>query len=460
MLKGMPAGTDPLPLHGGQDGPLALCYVRARADLNPPLDAEVQHAALRELCRGEGLVAGDSFEDAPDQPGPAFRSLIDAARTLEGRQVVAAAAALPVFADRVRDQAVRVLQLETLQIPLVLADGQTPAMAVRHAWEERPYTEQRRDRAREGMRRRALRGEVLGRPAYGYVVRDRTLHPEPSEAAVVRRIFSMYLDEHEGVRRIAKRLNDEGLRTRRGGAWTSGMVRNLLRNPVYTGLYRRLGVSVPRAHEAIIDRGRFEEVQRRMERRRTAPSVQVRHDYLLSGLLICGACGNRMIGARRPSEAAGGGELVYYRCESATNQGRCSFRTRHADELETAVREELRHATGYPVAVRPPPPAFERGAARMQSLQRELSRMLERYAAGEWTWNELRRRSAPNVIEQLEIEEAHAAATISTIDPEAARQRILADWDELPFVDRRRLMRECIAEVVVTDDGVLVTRRR
>src|SRR5690606_30771985 len=193
-----------------------------------------------------------------------------------------------------------------------------------------------------------------------------------------------------------------------GSPWTSGMVRNLLRNPVYTGLYRRLGVSVPRAHEAIIPRGRFEEVQRRMERRRTAPAVQERHDYLLSGLLVCGACGNRMIGARRASEAPGGGELVYYRCESATNQGRCSFRTRHASELEAAVREELRRPSGYPVAAHPPATDDDRGEARIRFLTRELSRMLERYVAGEWTWQELRRRSAPNVIEQLEIEEVEA----------------------------------------------------
>src|SRR5690606_19508110 len=174
-----------------------------------------------------------------------------------------------------------------------------------------------------------------------------------------------------------------------GSPWTSGMVRNLLRNPVYTGLYRRLGVSVPRAHEAIIPRGRFEEVQRRMESRRTAPAFQERHDYLLSGLLVCGACGNRMIGARRASEASGGVELIYYRCESATNQGRCAFRTRHAHELEEAVRDELGRDSGYPVAAHPPQDLEGPGEARMVFLGRELSRMLERYVAGEWTWGEL-----------------------------------------------------------------------
>jgi site-specific DNA recombinase len=414
--------------------PAALGYLRARPDLDPPLDVEVQRAALAELARGEGFVEGEFFVDAFDQPGPAFRRLIDAARTASSGSAVVTVATMAVLADRARDQAARVLQLEALRIALRFADGVSAANAIRDAWQARPFTEQRRDRAREGMRRRALRGEVLGRPPYGYHVHERTLVPDPREATIVRRIFSLYLEEHEGVRRIAKLLNEEGIVTRRGSAWTSGMVRNLLRNPVYTGLYRRLGVSVPRAHEAIIPRGRFEEVQRRMERRRTAPSIQERHDYLLSGLLTCGACGNRMIGARRASEAAGGGELVYYRCESATNQGRCAFRTRHASELEDAVRQELARPSGYPVAAHPRAATGDRGEARLVSLNRELSRMLERYVAGEWTWQELRRRSAPNVIEQLEIEEAAAGAQISTIDPGVARTRLLEEWDSLPFI--------------------------
>lgn len=445
----------------GESGTVtALGYVRPLLDVDPPLESDIQRAAIHDLCRGEDLSPGEIYEEADGEQGGAFRRLLDTARRFEPGEVVVVAASLPVFADRVRDQAARVLQLEALNVAVRFADGRQAPAALRERWESRADDELRRDRAREGMRRKALRGEVLGRPPYGYRITGRTLEPEPAEAAVVRRIFGMYIEEDEGVRRIAKRLNEDGVHTRRGGAWTGGMVRNLLRNPVYTGLYRRLGVSVPRAHPAIIDRARFDTVQRRMEHRRTAPSTQKRHEYLLAGLLVCGACGNRMIGARRPSEAAGGGELVYYRCESATNQGRCSFRSRRAAQLEAAVLAELDRNVGYPVAVRPPPEPLDRGAPRLTSLRRDFSRMLERYVHGEWTWSELRRRSAANVLEQLEIEEAYATATVTSLDPDQARRRLLAEWEALPFAERRRLLRECVAEVVVADDGVMVTRRR
>ena len=44
----------------------------------------------------------------------------------------------------------------------------------------------------------ALRGEVLGRPPYGYRVLARRLRVEPAEADVVRGIFHRYLDLGEG----------------------------------------------------------------------------------------------------------------------------------------------------------------------------------------------------------------------------------------------------------------------
>src|SRR5207245_916956 len=83
---------------------------------------------------------------------------------------------------------------------------------------------------------------------------------------------------------------------------------------------RRLAVIVPGSHRAILSRADFEEIQRRMALRRTSPSEQHRHQYLLAGLARCGHCGNRLIGVRRPGVDT---TLVYYQCQSATNHGRC-----------------------------------------------------------------------------------------------------------------------------------------
>src|SRR5690606_32303628 len=184
------------------------------------------------------------------------------------------AASPRVLGDTARGRIRRILQLAALGLPLQFADGTDPDRAVLDEWAGRAPGERRRERAIEGMRRRALRGEVLGRSPYGYRITGRRLEPDEAEAPVVRRIFRLYLEDGEGVRRIAGRLNADGLRTRRGGPWSMVTVRDLLRNPVYTGTYRRLGVTIPKAHDPLVTRDDFEAVQRKMASRRTSGGPQ------------------------------------------------------------------------------------------------------------------------------------------------------------------------------------------
>ncbi len=435
----------------------AVSYLRALPG-DPPLDLGVQRLAIAAACRGEHLREIGAFEEPAPDSNTAFLSLVDAVRRQPpGVEVIVATAA--VFGDRVRDRARRILQLAALRVPVRLADGRAPGDALVSAWDERGPDERRRERAREGMRRRALRGEVLGRAPYGYVVSDRQLVPEPREAATVKRLFSMYLDENEGVRKIARRLNEDGILTRTGRPWTAGAVRNVLRNAAYTGLYRRLGVTVTRAHAALITQAQHAEVLRRMTSRRTAPATQERREYLLSGLVRCGYCGGPMIGARRPGEGTEIIEYSYYRCQAATNEGRCAYHTRRAEALESEVLDELSRAGGpSPVAARP---RRESGhEARRVALDRTLDHMLERRATGQWTDADLVRRAAPIVLEQLSLEAEAAQGETNPVEPDDARERLVDAWDDLTFEERRSLLHHAVAEIVVTDDAVRVARRR
>jgi hypothetical protein len=435
----------------------AVSYLRALPG-DPPLDLPVQRLAIAAACRGEHLREVGAFEEPGPHSNTAFLELVDAVRRQpRGVEVIVATAA--VFGDRVRDRARRILQLAALRVPVRLADGRAPGDALVSAWDERGSDERRRERAREGMRRRALRGEVLGRAPYGYVVSERQLVPEPREAATVKRVFAMYLDENEGVRKLARRLNEDGILTRTGRPWTAGAVRNVLRNAAYTGLYRRLGVTVTRAHPALVTPGQHAEVLRRMTSRRTAPATQERREYLLSGLVRCGYCGGPMIGARRPGEGTEVVEYAYYRCQAATNEGRCAYHTRRAEALEAEVLVELSHAGGpTPVSARP---RRESGhEARRAALDRTLDHMLERRATGQWTDADLVRRAAPIVLEQLSIEAEASLGREEPVEPDEARERLVEAWDDLSFDERRSLLHHAVAEIVVTDDAVRVARRR
>src|SRR6185295_8319813 len=107
---------------------------------------------------------------------------------------------------------------------LRLAGGGDVDAAVVAAWAGRGGSERRREQVLSGVRERALHGEVLGRAPYGYRVADRDLRIQPDEAEVVRDIFERCL-AGAGVRVIARALNEAGLRTRRGGAWSMVSVR-------------------------------------------------------------------------------------------------------------------------------------------------------------------------------------------------------------------------------------------
>lgn len=61
--------------------------------------------------------------------------------------------------------------------------------------------------------------------------------PDPEETKIVQFIF----DEYERVRsttKIARYLNHNQIASKRGGQWTSKLIRDIIRNPFYIGTYR------------------------------------------------------------------------------------------------------------------------------------------------------------------------------------------------------------------------------
>lgn len=61
------------------------------------------------------------------------------------------------------------------------------------------------------------------------------LNINEQEAAVVRRIFAMYTQKNWGTNRIAKVLNSEGIKTKRGCNWTQNGIVRILSNEIYKG---------------------------------------------------------------------------------------------------------------------------------------------------------------------------------------------------------------------------------
>ncbi len=320
-------------------------------------------------------------------------------------------------------------------------------------------------RARESMRSRAAEGKALGRPPFGYRIGgDGTLEVAADQAAVVELIYRLYVSEELGFRLIAQHLNERGITTRRGSAWNVVTVRDVLRNPVYTGTYSRFGMRLPRSHEPIIAPDLHRRAQDLMSRRRPIGRVSRPEPFLLSGMVTCARCGNGMMGVtrrqkwRRKDGRRGSAVYRYYQCQSRQNQGRCEYGTWRAHLLERAVVAHLRERLALAVAEDRLDPAERearalraagRRAGRVAAAERRLVRALRRVARAEIPLYLIADYLA-------ELDTARGMAEAGEAGPEAALARLRAE-PAPEFAEMRSLIEDNAVRITAGDGEVEVS---
>jgi site-specific DNA recombinase len=446
-----------------------------------------QNKAFLEYCGQQGLEVAGTFADGPSSNGhaPGFREMVTHVRS-DRTGLVVVVSSVQALGHDLRDAAVRVFQLEGLGVRVTpMSGGADAEAALMAAWTSDTANDRLSDKVRAAMRKKAVKGEVLGRPPFGYKVgARRRLELVPDEALVVRYIYRLYLQEGLGIRLIARRLNEENIKTRRGGNWSMVSIRDILRNRAYLGTYARFNVRVSGSHPSLVAVDDFKRVQERLNARRTSYAPRVTSQFLLSGIAQCGYCHNTLIGvSRKQTWKRRSGEKVsnsyrYYQCESRTNQSLCGYHTRRADELEECVRAELalRLADGKsPVAVDAPAAAAEQAAeveklrARLRSLDRRLESCIDTAARGRISKQQMHERSLAVAGDRLATEDAIDAAErrLATGVSPAARSRSRDEhmrslndtWDGLSFDERQAVIRDAILRIEVLDDGLTLTIR-
>ena len=448
-----------------------------------------QSRAFLDFCRQNGYEAAATFLDAAAGDDCAgYRQLIDFLRQRPDRGfTMVVIPSLASLGTNLWEAARRYFQLASLGVKVMcLEDGSDPGSTLLSRWTEKK-DERLGQKVQAAMRRKAVKGEVLGRPPFGYRVGPRRrLEIVPEEAAVVRYIFRLYLRDGLGIRLIARRLNEEGVRTHRNGLWSMVTVRDILRNRTYLGTYSRFGVRVPASHPALISNDDFRRVQERLSSHRREKAKRQVSLFLLSGLAYCGYCGNKMIGVsrrqrwRRRDGSEKWAGYRYYQCESRTNRSLCDYHTRRAGQLEEEVREVL--LGQKPSAVVAAPKAgddaavLEEAEARCRRLRgrlRRLDRRLEKYmneaARGRLSAERMRSLSVAVAAEGLSLEESLAEAErlvkqqVSAAERKHQKEQALArltdEWDRLTPLEQQALLGELLERVVVWDDSIRILVR-
>jgi len=206
------------------------------------------------------------------------------------------------------------------------------------------------DRTRRGRNHAVKNGQVLGgRAPYGYKFVHKTdktrAHWEinPQEAEIVRRIYTLYLQEGLRGESIAYRFNEEGIPTRSGyNKWWPSVIFDILKSPTYTGTaymfrsihvepkqtikrrdYRKRNYSIesrpqedwiPLSVPKIIDQQVWDAVQQQIKMNiNGSKRNNSRNDYLLRGLVTCGLCGSTASGSVSNQRS-------YYRCNASRSR--------------------------------------------------------------------------------------------------------------------------------------------
>lgn len=164
------------------------------------------------------------------------------------------------------------------------------------------------------IKRRFMNGIFkISYPPYGYDYIDGEMVVNEKQSEVVRWIFSQVLSGNSTAE-IARKLNEEGVPTRRGGSWTSTTINGMIRNEKYTGdcifqksysderftRHRNNGERdqyfAANHHEAIISHEDYDAANAILDRNGAekgiyAVSRKYQNRYCFSGKIICGNCG-------------------------------------------------------------------------------------------------------------------------------------------------------------------------
>jgi site-specific DNA recombinase len=366
------------------------------------------------------------------------------------------------------------------------------------------------DRSRRGRIYKAKQGDpsILPSLPYGYRKiknENRTVvEVVSSEALVVKAIFRLYLHETDSLMDVARKISEQGIKPKKGGvAWDRSSIREILKNPTYTGtsyfgktercegslenirrynskIYEKakygrkklpqeqwLPISVPQ----IICESDFEQVQEKLKKNKVLSERNTKYPSLLQGIMTCGICGKPFYKrVRRNGEKS----IGYYYCRSQQERNRkCSNRSIRQEELDKHVFEEVLKLLKSPEIVRQEICRRAKETSNIKDVeQREIllkkelakiskeeNRLLDAYQSGVIDLKELKKRKESLDATKKDIDkdikgvqavkiEADQGVDIGDLF-ENVLQNMQAKADTLTLKEKRKLVRLLVEEIVI-----------
>lgn len=341
--------------------------------------------------------------------------------------------------------------------------------------------EQIKERMQLGKIGRAKSGKSMmwAKVAYGYTYHVETgeMTVNQSEAIVVRKVFTSYLNG----RSITKLRDDLNQKYPKTPAWSYRTIRQMLDNPVYCGYNKYKGVVYPGNHEAIISEDIYNQVQDEIKIRQIKAYAQNKNPrpfqskYMLSGIGQCGYCKAPLKSLLRNTKKDGT-RTVRYECHQRrpkkirgvttyNDNKKCNSGIYSKDDLEAYVLEsisKLQTDSDYiDELFDNEPEKLDREAINkeIETLSNKISKLNDLYINNLITLDDLKNQSSTfnDKIEILKDELANDPA----LKHQENKQKMLKILDtkdvfEMDYEEQKMLVRALIDKVQVTSDSIKI----
>src|SRR5271169_1679942 len=336
-----------------------------------------------------------------------------------------------------------------------------------------------------------------------------------AEATVVRMIYELYTVRGLSIGAITRLLNEQGVATRKGiSRWERSTIWAMLRNPAYKGtacfnktksskrqritrpIRLRGGIASrdsahherPRAEwiaipvPPIIDEQTFALAQERLEANKTHAPRRTVVPSVVQGLVSCANCGYALY---RTSTRSSARTIYYYRCLGSDAWRRlggplCHSRPIRQDLLDRVTWTEIVKLLEEPGLIQSeldrrleaarhtdPTKRREDGLRRdLARLQKSIERLITAYQEDLLSLDELRHRMP----ELRQREHATRAELQSIADQTTDRTaylrlaetltaflaRLRSSAETLDIIERQRVLRLLVKEILVSDDRIVI----
>lgn len=298
-------------------------YIRVSTDKQEELSPDAQLRLLMDYAKTnhtdipmEYIFQDNGISGRKANKRPAFQQMIALAKSKEHPIDTIIVWKFSRFARNQEESIVYKSLLKKNNVDVVsvsepLIDGPFGSLIERIIeWMDEYYSIRLSGEVMRGMTQNAIRGHYQSDAPIGYRSPGNKKPPEKDPKTVqIPIMMKDLLLSGSSLLQIARKLNEQGYRTKHGNLWDARGVRYVLENPFYTGIsrwnYTDRGRQLKPADEVIYTKGNWEplwdkatleEIKKHlaMNMRKTKSRDVSAAKHWLSGLLICSSCGGTL----------------------------------------------------------------------------------------------------------------------------------------------------------------------